>query len=521
MPMQSFDSIVIGGGTNGLACAARLQGSGRKVLILESATEPGGAACGWDFAPGYRTPGLAHVLNMLDPRVEKGMALSRHGLNLGSTPLATTALSASGDHLLFEGTYGDSIKGTLSDADRAAWRELRQQLLTFASVLAPFKAMTPPRLAKAAGNETLKLARLGLSARLMGKEQFREFMRMLLINIHDVLNDQLSDPRLKGLIAFDATLGSWLGPRSPNTLILLLNRLAGESAGKQAAMSFPRGGLGAVAEAMAKSATGTGVVIRSGTRVTRLIVEGDRVTGVVLANGEELRAATVVSAINPKTTFLDLVGPRHLDTGFVKRLRDQKSRGGAAKLHLALSGPPDFRGADISSRMVIAGSEHDVELAYNPVKYQDVPRRPVMEIMVPSAHDASFAPDGHHVLSAIVQFAPHDPRRSPDAARAEMLENTLAVLDDHAPGLRRQIVAAELLMPYDIEARTGMVGGNWHHGELSLEQMFFLRPLPGMSQYRTPLDGLWLAGAGSHPGGGISGAAGWNAAEAIIKRGDA
>jgi phytoene dehydrogenase-like protein len=449
------------------------------------------------------------------------MALSRHGLDLGVATVPSTALSASGDHLLFEGAYGDSIKGMLSDADHGAWKELRQQLLTFATVLAPFKAMTPPRLAKGAGNQTLKLARLGLSARLMGQEQVREFLRMLLINIHDVLNDQLADPRLKGLIAFDATLGSWLGPRSPNTLILLLNRLASACGGRQAALSFPRGGLAAVAAAMARSAENAGVVIRCGTKVARLIVEGDRVAGVVLDSGEELRGGTVVSAINPKTTFLELAGPRHLDTGFVKRLRDQKSRGGAAKLHLALDGPPDFRGASLASRMVIAGSEHDVELAYNPVKYQEVPRRPVMEIVVPSAHDRSFAPAGHHVLSAIVQFAPHAPRLGQEQARAEMLENTLAVLEDHAPGLRRQIVAAELLMPYDIEARTGMVGGNWHHGELSLEQMFFLRPLPGLSQYRTPLDGLWLAGAGCHPGGGISGAAGWNAAEAIVKGGTA
>jgi phytoene dehydrogenase-like protein len=519
--MQSFDSIVIGGGTNGLACATKLQGSGHKVLLLETAASPGGAACGWEFAPGYRTPGLAHILNMLDPRVENGMALSRHGLALDRQPLSTTALSESGDHLVFGPRYGDSIEGSLSDADRIAWSELRQQLLTFAKVLAPFKAITPPRLAKGAGNETLRLARLGLSARMIGQQQFREFLRMLLINIHDVLNDQLSDPRLKGLIAFDATLGSWLGPRSPNTLILLLNRLASESAGQQAAMSFPRGGLTTVATAMAKSAESAGVVIRSGTRVARLIVESDRVTGVVLANGEELRARTVVSAINPKTTFLELVGPRHLDTGFVKRLRDQKSRSGAAKLHLALNASPDFRGASLASRLVIAGSEDDVELSYNPAKYQDVPHRPVMEVVMPTAHDSSFAPSGHHVLSAIVQFAPDAPRLSPDEARAEMLENTLAVLENHAPGLRGQLVAAELLMPYDIEARNGMVGGNWHHGELSLEQMFFLRPLPGMAQYRTPLDGLWLAGAGCHPGGGISGAAGWNAAEAIIKRGDA
>ncbi len=273
------------------------------------------------------------------------------------------------------------------------------------------------------------------------------------------------------------------------------------------------------AAAMTKAAEAEGVTIRSTARVANLIVEGDGVVGVTLTDGEELRARTVVSAINPKTTFLELVGPRHLDAGFVRRMRDQKSRGAAAKLHLALKALPDFRGADAKSRLVIAPSEDAVELAFNPVKYNEVPAAPVMEIVMPSAHDAGFAPAGSHVLSAIVQYAPHAPKIGHDAARAEMLANSLAVLEQHAPGIGKLVIKAEMLMPYDIEARTGMVGGNWHHGELSVEQMLFLRPLPGIAQYATTLAGLWLAGAGCHPGGGISGAAGWNAAEAIIKGG--
>jgi phytoene dehydrogenase-like protein len=517
MHMPSCDVIIIGGGTNGLACAARLAGAGRRVLLLESGDAAGGAALGRAFAKGFAAPGLAHLLHQLDARVVEGMDLARHGLGYADACLSSTAVSMTGDHLVLEGAFGATISGSLSGPDQQAWAALRAQLLQFAGVLGPFKQLTPPRLATGAGNENWKLAKLGLSLRMLGRAEFREFLRMILINVHDVVNDELTDTRLKGLLAFDATLGSWLGPRSPNSLILLLNRLAAEVAGRKAALSLPKGGMGAVAAAMTDAVKAAGVDVRMGARVTSVILKGDRAQGVVLDGGEEIRAAAVVSAISPKTTFLSLVGPRNLDAGFVKRIRDQKSRGAAAKLHLALKAAPDFRGASLKSRLILAPSEGAVELAYNAVKYGEVPERPVMEVVVPSAFESGHAPDGQHLLSAIVQYAPHDPKAGETAARGQMLANTLAVLEDHAPGIGAMIESAELLMPYDIEARYGMVGGNWHHGELSVEQMLFLRPVPGIAQYDTPVDGLWLAGAGCHPGGGISGAAGWNAAERIIK----
>jgi phytoene dehydrogenase-like protein len=519
--MPSFDVILIGGGTNGLACAARLQKAGRRVLVLESQSAPGGGALGRSFAPGFRAPALAHIANQIDSRVLSGMDLDRHGLKLAASNLTSTALSPDGNHLVLQGAAGDTLTGNISDADRAAWKALRQQLLSFAAVMAPFKQMTPPRLAKGTGNEYLRLAKLGLGVRALGKADFREFLRMFLINAADVLNDELSDDRLKGLLGFDATLGSWLGPQSPNSLILLLNRLAGEAAGQKAALALPAGGMAAVAEAMAKSAVAAGVTIRSNAPVAQILIEADRAIGVRLSNGEDLHAATVISAISPKTTFLSLIGPRHLDTGFTNRIRAQKSRGGAAKLHLALKSAPDFKGADLKSRLVIAPSLRAVENAYNPVKYNEVPKAPVMEITLPSAFEPGHAPDGQHLLSAIVQFAPHAPKAGHDAARAEMLANCMTQLETYAPGISALVTHAELLMPYDIEAAYGMVGGNWHHGELAVEQMLFLRPVPGMAQYSTPIGGLWLASAGTHPGGGISGAAGWNAADRIIKEGRA
>ncbi len=512
--MPSFDAIVIGAGPNGLAAAHNLQKQGRKVLLLERAEVSGGGAAASDLAPGFARPALAHLSYNLDPRVEKGMELARHGLAWGACNLATTALSASGAHLRLDGAVGKSLTGDVSTADRAAWAALRARLMTFARVLAPLREMAPPRLAKGVGNPMLKLAGIGVKARLMGADEFRELLRVFLTNMHDALNDELSNPMLKGALAFDAGLGTWLGPRSPNSLLIWLERLAGQTAGVQGALGLPKGGMAAIGDAMTRAAGAAGVVIRTGADVAQLIIESDRLVGVQLTSGEELRAGLVVSAIAPKTTLLSLVGPRHLDTGLVNRIRHQKSRGGAAKLHLALTAAPDFRGADLRTRLVIASSEDHVERAFNPVKYGHVPEAPVMEIVLPSAHEAGHAPDGQHLLSAIVQYAPHAPTDR-DAARAAMLEACLRQLETHAPGIRKSIAHAEMLMPYDIETRWGMPGGNWHHGELSVEQMLFLRPLPGMAQYQTPITGLWLASAGCHPGGGISGAAGWNAANAI------
>ena len=503
--MPSYDTIIIGGGTNGLAAAGRLAKAGRKVLVLESADVAGGGARTQEFAKGYKVSSVAHLLNLLDPRVEQGLGLN---LSFAATNVSTTALSPTGDHLVLEGNYGETVTGSLSDVDRAAWHDLRQKLIRIANVLKPFKSMTPPRLGKGVGNEMLKLAGLGLKIRGLGRENLREFMRLMLINVADMLDDELKDDRLKGAIAFDTVLGAHLGPRSPNSLLLLFNRLAGD------ALSIPKGGMGSVAAAMAKAVQALGVEIRLNAKVQSITIADDKATGVTFKNGESLAAKTVVSAINPKTTFLDLVGPRHLDTGMVRRASNILMRGNAVKLHLALKSAPNFKGADLKTRLVIAPSVRAVEDAFNPVKYGEFSENPVMEIVIPSAFEEGLAPLGHHVLSAIVQYAPVAMNAK---ARTAFMKRIMATLETYAPGIGELVVRSELLTPEDLEKQYGFIGGNWHHGELAAEQMLFLRPFIGAAQYETVIPGLWLASASSHPGGGISGAAGWNAAERILK----
>ena len=500
------DIIVIGGGPNGLACATRLARGGRKVTLLEAGDRVGGGMLGWEFAPGYRSPGLAMTTMGLDARVLNGMDLARHGLSFHD-PLPTVALSPTGRHITVRG--GSAAGGDPEAARRFA--ALHARLTACAAALAPARAMTPPRLT-AKGNDWLGLGKFALGIRRMGRADLREFLRLLLINVADVADDEVGDDLLGGLLAFDATLGAWLGPRSPNSLILYLDRLS-----RGAATLIPRGGTEAVATAMAAAAAAAGVSIRTGARVARIETRDHRAAAVTLASGETLEAARIVSALAPQTTFRSLVGARDLDAGFFARTGHIRSRGATARLHLALSALPDFRGADLKGRLVIAPSVDAVERAWNPVKYGEVPDSPVLEAFIPTLRDAALAPDGRHVLSANVQFAPHAPKAGPDAARAALLRAVRGVLETHAPGLGALVTHAELLMPYDIEARFGLPGGCWHGAELSVEQMFFLRPIREAAGYATPLPGLWLAGAGSHPGGGIEGAAGWNAAERILK----
>ena len=517
--MKSFDAIVIGGGHNGLVAAAVLGKSGRKVLVLEAGNDAGGAARTEEFAPGFRVSSVAHVLNRLHPQVADALDLRRHGLSFAPDELApSVALSQGGEPLTMRGAYGQTIAGATA-SEAIAWQALRSQLVRYSDILKPFLTRRAPELSAMSFADGAALARTGLALRGLGKEDMRDFLRMLLMNIADVLDEHLKDDRLKGLLAFDAVLGSHLGPRSPTSLLGLYYRLAGEALGTPGAQIMPKGGMGAVIEAILSAAKSSGVTVRTGAAAARIIAEQGRATGVVLKNGEELRARTILSAINPRTTFLDLVGPRELDTGFVRKVTNIRMKGDTAKLHLALDRPPEFTGVDAAGhrgRLVIAPSIDHVERAFNPSKYGEFSPEPVMEITLPSISDPSLAPDGACVLSAVVQYAPYALKEGWDNGRPKFLKAIMAQLETYAPNIGKLVRHSELLTPLDIEKRYGMPGGHWHHGELQADQMLMSRPVSGAAGYDTPIAGLFLCGAGSHPGGGVSGVPGLNAARHLI-----
>ena len=351
----------------------------------------------------------------------------------------------------------------------------------------------------------------------------RELMRIVFMNVYDLLDEYFESAELKGAIAVDACLGAEWGPRAPGTVLTYLYRLSGLAGGEDHGVAQPVGGMGAVAQAFAAAATSAGATLRTGAKVRRVLVEADRAVGVELEGGETIRARHVVSNADPKTTFMDLLGAAHLDAGFVRKLRHVRQGGRAGKLHLALRELPKFAGLDalaLGDRIVVGPSMDYVERSFNPCKYREVPAEPMLEISLASVRDGSLAPGGRHVLSAVVQFLPYVEGEAANAPlRALALANALAVLERHAPGLGALVEHAELLMPWDLEQAHGMRGGHWHHAAMGFDQFYFIRPLPGAAQHSTPVQGLYLCGAGGHPGGGVMGIAGRNAARQVLEGG--
>jgi phytoene dehydrogenase-like protein len=510
-----IDTIIIGGGHNGLVCAAYLAKAGRKVTVLEAADQVGGMAATREFAPGYRAS-CAHLLNLLDDGIARELSLASHGLKSAKSGLETIALAENGDHLVLN---AESVSGPgVSAEDQAAYREYRRFMSKFAAVIGGLHNQVPPRITEARG-DLFALGKLALKIRMLGRDDMREFLRITGINIYDVLKENFDHPLLKGALSLDAVLGTFSGPRSNNSVFTALHRMSGNNAGPAGNASIVAGGMGAVTDALAAAATAAGADIRTGAPVARILMDGMNVSGVQLEDGETLNAATVISNADPKTTIMDLLGARHVEAGFARRIKLVRARGNAAKLHLALSDLPDFAGLDsarLGERLLIAPSVEYVEKAFNHCKYGEYSTDPVAEITLPTLHDPGLAPQGGHVLSAIVQYAPRELGAGWPEGKAAFTETVMDLLSRYAPDIREKTVATELLTPEDLENEYRVSGGHWHHGELSLDQFLMLRPVPKSAQYRTPVDGLYLCGAGCHPGGGIMGSAGRNAANAVL-----
>ena len=506
-----FDAIIVGAGHNGLVCSALLAKAGKRVLVLEANEQVGGAAVTREFAEGYSVSACAHLLYQLQPEVRKELALAPR---MSSENMTTIALAEDSGHVRL---CGDSVDG-VSPEDAANYRAFRKRMTRFADLLGKYLNRPAPRLGTKDLKDLLMLGQLGFDLRRLGKREMQEFLRLIGMNIHDELDERFESSLLKGAISLDAVLGTHLGPRSPNTMMTYLYRLAGD----HGRVGSPEGGMGSVSEELAQAARSAGVTIRTRMPVKRIVIENGRATGVETEDGERFASYTVISNADPKRTVMDMVGAKHVETGFTRRIHHLRAKGNAAKLHLALDGLPTIEGLskkDFAERLVIAPDEHYVERAFNPAKYGEASPSPVVEMTFPSFRDVSLAPTGKHVLSAVVQYAPYALKGGwNDAARESFAQAVITVLAKYAPDIEQRITASELLTPSDIEREFHITGGHWHHAELTLDQFLFVRPVSGAAQYRMPVDGLYLCGAGTHPGGGVSGAAGRNAARAILSR---
>jgi phytoene dehydrogenase-like protein len=513
---KRYDHVIIGGGHNGLVCAVTLARKGRSVLVVEAAAEVGGAAVTREFAPGFRVSAGAHLLHALPESLVRSLALAQHGLRFAARGLPTSALAESGEAVVFSG-------GTVSGAgaqDAQAYARFAGRMDRYARVMSRLDGTVPFKLSFKTWRERRDALQLALKIRLLGKRDMRDLLRIAGMNAYDLLTDTFSSPLLKGALGFDASLGAEYAARSPGTVLTLLQRWAGHQRAGTLGLAQPAGGMGALTQAMGAAARAAGVEIRTGTRVRRIAIENDRAAGVLLETGETIAAKSVISNADPRSTFLKLVGPEYLDTDFVRRIDHYRAKGLVAKVHLALDSLPGFRGIDARAaggRLLVAPSLDYLELAFNPSKYRDIPEQPALEITLPSINDSALAPAGKHVMSINVMFVPYDLGSDPAGARSRLLGNVLSTLDRYAPGIRDRISASELLTPADLEREFGMAGGHWHHGALAFDQFFFTRPVPGAAQYATPLPGLYLCGAGSHPGGGVMGLAGMNAAGVVLE----
>jgi len=509
--IDRYDVIVVGAGHNGLVCSALLAKAGKNVLVLEANEQVGGAAVTREFADGYSVSACAHLLYQLQPEVRKELGLS---LTLSSENMTTIALGEDGKHVRLN---SDSIEG-VSDRDAESYRQFQKRMTRFASLLRKYLNKPPPRLGTRNMQDLATLGQLGFDIRRLGKEEMRAFLRLIGMNIHDELDERFESALLKGAISLDSVLGTHLGPRSPNTVLTYLYRLAGD----QGRVASPQGGMGSVTDELAAAARSAGATIRTQTPVRRIAVENGRVSGVETTDGQRFDSYTVISNADPKRTVMTLLGAKHVETGFTRRIHHLRSKGNAAKLHLALDGLPAIDGLskkDFAERIVIAPDEHYVERAFNPAKYGETSPNPVVEMTFPSFRDDSLSPTGKHVLSAVVQYAPYALKggwnKEANDAFTQVVIKTIA---KYAPDIEQRITATELLTPADIEREFHITGGHWHHGELTLDQFLFVRPVSSAAQYRMPIDGLFLCGAGTHPGGGVSGAAGRNAARTILRR---
>lgn len=513
--MTSCDAIVIGGGHNGLTAATVLARAGRRVMLFEASAGFGGGAQTVEVAPGYRSSALAHLVNRLAPEVVAATGLDTACL---AGPPAPTVVLGGGDPVILRGGYGARVEG-VSAAEAAAFADLRTKLMGQAAILGRMLGRRPPMPGDFGLGDAAALGLTGLAVLRKGRAEARDLMRMILTNVADVADEYLADDRLKGLLAFDATLGAHLGPRSPGSLLGLHYRLTGAAGGATGGQIVPKGGMGALAAAFQAAAERAGVTLRPGARVARIEAVQGRGTGVTLASGEVVSAPVIVSAIHPGTTFLHLINPAEIDTGLSRAFRRYRSKGNVAKLNLALDHIPTFGGlaeADLRGRIVIARSTDHIESAFNPAKYGAFSEDPAIEIVLPSLGQPDMAARGC-TLSALIQFAPYDLREGWASGTPRLLETVLAILDRASPGLRAGIVAADLLPPTEIETRFGMPGGHWHHGEMTPDQLLFNRPVHAAAGYSTPLDGVFLASAGSHPGGGLSGLPGLNAARHVLE----
>jgi phytoene dehydrogenase-like protein len=518
-----YDAIVVGGGHNGLVAAAYLARAGKRVIVFERRHVLGGAAVTEEIHPGFKYTVCSYVVSLLRPEIIRELELPRHGLEI--LPLESTFTPLPDDDYLVRWADHDQTRRELyrhSARDAEAYDEFGRLMYQLAVAVKPILAMIPPDPTSMSPKDLMGFLRLGKHFRGLGHEQFHALHKLMTMSSADYLDEWFETESLKATMSASGIIGTFLGPRSPGTAYVLLHHYMGEIDGAMRAWGFAKGGTGAVSESIASAAREHGAEIRTEAPVAQVVVKGGRAIGVALENGDEYEAPVVVSGLDPKLTFLNLVEERHLPSDLVRDIQRFRIRGSSGKVNLSLSELPDFTslpgvGPLHQGAISVSPSFDYLERAYDEAKYGDFSSRPYMDCIIPSMIDPDMAPPGKHVMSIFVQYAPSDLKGGWDDRKREAFgDAVIDTLAEYAPNLPGAILHRQVLTPWDIERTMGLSGGNIFHGELSLQQLFCMRPAAGWADFTTPIRGYFQAGSGTHPGGGVTGASGRLAAMKIL-----
>jgi len=523
----SRDVVIIGAGHNGLVAAALLARSGLKPLVLERRAVVGGAAVTEEFHPGFRASTVAHLAGPLRASVAEDLGLAGRGLKLVEPEPRVLAPLPDGRSVRL---WGDPERSAadiarISPRDAEAYPRFHRSLSATADLLARVLALTPPDIDRPAPRELVSLAGLGLGFRGLGREDAQRLLRWGPMAVADFAAEWFETDVLRAVVCGRGIAGTFAGPWSAGTAANLLLQAAASGGNGAGTAVHVKGGLGALTQVLADAARGYGAEIRTAAEVDRITTKDGRGTGVVLTGGEEIAARAVASAADPKHTFLRLLDAAVLDPEDLLRLRNYRQEGMASKVNLALSGLPAFtavRGEDavglLAGRIHIGPEVEDLEHAFDDAKYGGISRRPWLDVTIPTLVDPSLAPEGSHVMSIYLQYTPYRLKEGEWAVRRnEVGDAALRLLEEYAPGIGRLVVHRQVLTPVDLERTYGLTGGHPFHGEPALDQLFLARPLLGWGRYRSPVAGLYLCGAGAHPGGGVTGGPGANAAREMLK----
>jgi phytoene dehydrogenase-like protein len=519
----TYDAIVIGGGHNGLTTAAYLARAGRKVLVLERRHVLGGAAVTEEVFPGFRFSVCSYVVSLLRPEIIRELDLPRHGLEI--LPLdGTFTPMPNGDYLWRVNDHAKTRREIArhSRLDAEAYDEYGRAMVEMGRFVKPILGMLPPDPTSLDPRGVKQLLFLINRFRQLPRQDQYNQVQLMTMSAVDFLDQWFETDVLKATMSASGIIGTFLGVRSPGTAYVLLHHYMGEIDGAFRSWGLARGGTGAISNAIASAARAAGVTIQADTEVARILVRGNRVEGVALRNGDELRSRVVASSLDPRLTFLRLLEPGMLPDDFLGDVRRYKFRGSSAKVNLALDALPDFTslpgaGAHLRGAISISPGVDYMERAYDDAKYGRFSRKPYVDIVIPSLTDTSIAPPGKHVMSCFVQYAPYHLKEGTwDEQREAFGDTVIDTLAEYAPNIRSIVRHRQVLTPLDLEREWGLSEGNIFQGELTLEQLFFLRPAPGWAQYRTPIANLYMCGSATHPGGGIMGAPGRNAAMKIL-----